>query len=115
MTQQSDRDHIINQGTLRSERVRVDFYTTCPAPNQWSAVGVLIINSMSGHGDERRRLMVGNGTTEDNAIADLRRQFAEAVKFADNPSIAPAETPVPSRLSPPRYASRRHDETHAPG
>jgi hypothetical protein len=79
MARTRDCDHVVSQGTLRKGSARVDYYTTTPAPSQWIAVGVLFISSIHDGDDEQRSLIVGNGTTERQAIADLNNQFGETL------------------------------------
>jgi hypothetical protein len=68
-----DCDHVISKGTLRNGAVRVDYYTTMPAPNQWVAVGVMSGVSHPRERTEARKLVVGNGFSEASAVADLKR------------------------------------------
>jgi hypothetical protein len=80
MTRTRDSEHVISQGTFRDGSARVDYYTTTPAPSQWIAVGVLMFGNASAVVDHRRRLIVGSGTSERQAVADLRSQFRTAVE-----------------------------------
>jgi hypothetical protein len=79
MARTQNCDHVVSQGILRKGSARVDYYTTTPAPSQWIAVGVLFISSIHDGDDEQRSLIVGNGTTERQAIADLNNQFDETL------------------------------------
>jgi hypothetical protein len=79
MTHLHEVDHVISQGTLRCGGFRVEYYTTTPAPDQWTAIGVLFtpqdeLPLMNGS-----RLMVGKGLCERSSIADLQNTFARTL------------------------------------
>jgi hypothetical protein len=76
MTDQFDRDHIISQGTLRCGAFRVDYYTTTPAPDQWAAIGVICAPDQIAIPTVRNRMLVGRGSCERRAIANLQNVFA---------------------------------------
>ncbi len=78
MKHPSNCDHVVSEGTLENGSARVDYYTTSPAPSQWTAVGVLIRHTSAGRA-MHRQLLVGNGRTEKSAIGDLSSKFIQMV------------------------------------
>jgi hypothetical protein len=90
MARTRDSDHVISQGSLRKSDARVDYYTTTPAPSQWIAVGVLMLSAGNPNVEDTRRLIVGNGTDERQAIADLNKKFGKILDSMHNGS-APRE------------------------
>lgn len=80
MVRPQDCDHVISQGSLRRGSARVDYYTTTPAPSQWIAVGVLLLDQSQEHPDDTKRLLVGNGTNERQAITNLEYRFSRTLE-----------------------------------
>jgi hypothetical protein len=80
MRRTRDSEHVVSQGIFRDGSARVDYYTATPAPSQWIAVGVLMFGDTNVTTDRRRRLIVGSGTSERQAVTDLKSQFQTAVE-----------------------------------
>ena len=82
--------HAAHRGVMVQGNYAVDYYTSQPDPAHWIAVGLVGSHSVQRPG--LRRLLVGQGDTEPEAINALWRRTAELLGQASLPGIfeAPA-------------------------
>lgn len=103
MARANDCDHVISTGTLWNDAIRVDYYTTTPAPDQWVAVGVMVDVGSPNARSGKRKLLVGNGSSEADAIADLKHCLGKALSarvIATSASAQPDFTDSAANLPP---------------
>ena len=73
----------IHRGNIVVAGQSFEYYTLQPAPMQWVAVGVMPLDDQTAQMDTTHRMLVGNGTTEDEAVAALRERLAELLGHAE--------------------------------
>jgi hypothetical protein len=56
--------------------VRVDYYTSQPAPTQWVAVATISVDPRDTFASAFRTFVVGVGASEDCAIADMAHRIS---------------------------------------
>ena len=56
--------------------VRVDYYTSQPAPTQWVAVATISVDRREVSASPFHTLVVGVGTSEDGAMADMAERLS---------------------------------------
>jgi hypothetical protein len=66
------REVIVNRGTLEWGSATVEYYTTQPAPAQWTAIAVVPLCEAEG----TSRMLVGSGPSEDAAVTALIQRLA---------------------------------------
>lgn len=67
--------HAVHHGVMAQGNWAVDYYTSQPDPSHWIAVG--LVAPLEGGHPGLRRLLVGQGCTEDEAIHALWVRIAE--------------------------------------
>jgi hypothetical protein len=100
-----ERDHVVSQGALQNGQVRVDYYTTNPAPSQWVAIGVITAPAEQRTPESGRKLLVGNGANELESMLDLHVQFLGLVSDSDLDTPAADDHPRYKRQSDRRASS----------
>jgi hypothetical protein len=70
-TQRQQTEVIIHHGVVDTGSMVVEYTTRQPAPAQWVAVSVVPSTVLKGRSSQRSLMVVGVGTTEDDAVQDL--------------------------------------------